>query len=313
LEGRALSAMQNVRARTWSAIRRRREDCSVPENVAAGADDGLEDVGLEVRVDALEDGAEALEAGTGVDVLLGQRREDPAVLPVELGEDEVPDLDVAVAAAGDVAVGRPAAVLRAEVVVDLAAGPAGAVGALGGRARGPEVVGLAQALDLPGGEADLVGPDVERLVVVLVDGDRELVGGDVHLLVHELPGPGDGFALEVVAEREVAEHLEERVVARGPPHAFQVARPEALLRRGRPLEGEGAAPQEHVLELVHPRAREEERGVVRRDERVARVDGVPLLLEEVEVPFADFVDARAHGGVDYRGVPGASQGVRSLR
>ena len=42
-------------------------------------------------------------------------------------------------------------------------------------------------------------------------------GGQLQDLGEELPGPGDGLALEVVVEREVAQHLEERVVPRVRP------------------------------------------------------------------------------------------------
>ena len=65
----------------------------------------------------------------------------------------------------------------------------------------------------------------------------------------------DRVALEVVAEAEVAEHLEERVVARGVAHVLEVvvlaAGAHAALRgrgaRVRPL----LLAEEHVLELHH--------------------------------------------------------------
>ena len=44
--------------------------------------------------------------------------------------------------------------------------------------------------------------------------------GQLEDLGEELPGEGDGVFFEVVAEAEVAEHLEERVVARGDGPTF---------------------------------------------------------------------------------------------
>ena len=87
----------------------------------------------------------------------------------------------------------------------------------------------------------------------------------------QLPGVGDGFALEVVAEAEVAEHLEEGVVAAGEADVFEVvvlaAGADALLRGG----GAGVVAllgaEEDVLELVHAGVGEEQRGVVVRDQR----------------------------------------------
>ena len=103
-----------------------------PERVGDRRDDRLEDVGLEDRRDALQAGGRPLEAHAGVDVLLGQRLELAGADPVELGEDQVPDLDF---------LGTGA------VVEDLGAGPADAVGAVRRCAGGPEIVVLAHARD----------------------------------------------------------------------------------------------------------------------------------------------------------------------
>ena len=134
------------------------------ELLGRGGDDRPEDVGLEDRRDPLQAGRRAFQAHAGVDVLLGQGLELARPDAVELGEDEVPDLDLL----------RPVA-----VVEDLGAGAADAVGAVGRGAGGPEVVVLAHPGDPVGGELDLVVPDAVRLVVVEVDGDRQAVGGSI--------------------------------------------------------------------------------------------------------------------------------------
>ncbi len=56
----------------------------------------------------------------------------------------------------------------------------------------------------------------------------------------------------------------------------------ALLRRRRARVGALLAPEEDVLELVHPRVGEEQRRVVARHERRARDDAVSVPLEVVE-------------------------------
>src|SRR5690606_451001 len=144
--------------------------------------------------------------------------ETAALVAVELHEDQVPDLQPAVAVAGaDAADLGIAAELLAPVVHDLAARPAGA-----GVAHGPEVVLLPQADDAVGRDARALLPQTEGLVVVPVDGGPEAVPGQAELLRQEGPGEADGVALEVVAEREVAQHLEEGVVAGGLAHVLQV-------------------------------------------------------------------------------------------
>ena len=85
---------------------------------------------------------------------------------------------------------------------------------------------------------------------------------------HQLPGVADGVGLEVVAEAEVAQHLEEGVVARGEAHLVQVV----VLAPGAQalLGGHGAGvfalllAQEQVLELHHAGVGPHHRGVVGR-------------------------------------------------
>ena len=84
--------------------------------------------------------------------------------------------------------------------------------------------------------ADHLGPEVVGLVVGVVDRRPQPVGRQLVDLGEQLPGELDRVLLEVVAEREVAEHLEERVVARGVADVLEVvvlaARAHAALRGG---------------------------------------------------------------------------------
>ena len=104
--------------------------------------------------------------------------------------------------------------------------------------------------------------------------------------------------LEVLADREVAEHLEEREVPRGVADVLDVGRAKALLaarqqRRGRRLEA-----QEVALERVHSRRREQHRLVEgRRNQRCGRQALVAALLEEPQEGLTDLVRGRAHGAI----------------
>ena len=106
--------------------------------------DQAEAVGVEDRLGALEQHRAALEAHAGVDVLLRQRRQRPVRVEVELHEDEVPKLDVAVAILAVRATRlESAAELLASVEVEL-----GARAARPGLARGaPEVVAAREGDD----------------------------------------------------------------------------------------------------------------------------------------------------------------------
>ena len=213
------------------------------------------------------------------------------VVTVELHEHEVPDFDVAISI-GVRRAGRAARDLRPMVVEDLAAGPAGTR-----LAHLPEVVGTAARLVADTGDAlarhaDLIGPQVVCLVIRLVDGDPQF-------FLRQLVNPGEQFpcvvdrvALEIIAERKIAQHLEKRVVARGIADIFQVvvlaARAHATLRRGSPLVGPLLLAEKYILELHHPRVGEEQRRIVAGDERARGNDRVALGFEILEKLLADF-------------------------
>ncbi len=114
----------------------------------------------------------------------------------------------------------------------------------------------------------------------------------------QLPGPGDRFLLEVVAERPVAEHLEEGVVVGVLADVVEIvvlaAGADALLRVGGPLVGPRAGAEEDVLELVHAGVGEQQRRIVvaaRRGDDGTKV--WPCFLhEEVDELLANFIGGR---------------------
>src|SRR4030095_1340071 len=130
-------------------------------------------------------------------------------------------------------------------------------------------------------------PDLRGLVVVGVDGHPEAILCEAVDLGEERPLPADAIALEVVAKGEVPEHLEERVMARRAPDVLEIGDAEALLRRGHALPRKLREPQKRVFEWVQPGAVEEQRRVVRRNERVGRRALVRLRLEEAQIALAD--------------------------
>ena len=93
------------------------------------------------------------------------------------------------------------------------------------------------------------------------------LGVDADDLGVEVPREADRVGLEVVAEAEVAEHLEEREVAVGAADVVEVvvlaARADALLHRDRPLVRRRLVAGEVALERDHARDREEQRRVDR--------------------------------------------------
>ena len=125
-------------------------------------------------------------------------------------------------------------------------------------------------------------PDVGGLVVVLVDRHPQLLGRQAVDLGEKIPGVADRVALEVVAEAEVAEHLEEGVMARGVADVLQVvvlaAGAHAALRGGRAHVAALVAAEEHVLELHHAGIGEQQGRIIAGHQRARRHDLVAVAI-----------------------------------
>ena len=273
-----------------------------------GLDQGQEEVGLVVRAGALKDRRETLEAGAGVDRGPRQGVHGAGRVAVELHEDEVPDLDDVVALAVDQLAPPRRQRVGTAVEVDLGAGAAGA-----GLAHRPEVVPVAEAQDAVGRRPHRL-PQPGRVVVVGVDREPEPVQRQPVDVDHELPRELNGLAFEVVAEGEVAQHLEEGVVAGGVADVLEVvvlaARAHALLGRAGTAVGPLLAAGEHVLELVHAGVGEQQRAVAGRQQGRRGHHLVALGGEVVEESLPDFPTGhRAHG----RSSPGRPPASRRRR
>src|SRR5690606_10179636 len=122
------------------------------------------------------------------------------------------------------------------------------------------------------------------------------VGGRSEHPGPEVPGGLAGLALDVVATTEVAQHLEEGVMAGGVARGLEIvvlaAGPNAFLGTGRPVLGAPVEADEDVRELLDPRVGEQQGRVVGRNDRTRGNDRVFLRFEEAEEAFTDF--GRSH-------------------
>ena len=101
----------------------------------------------------------------------------------------------------------------------------------------------------------------------------------------------DRVTLEIIAEAEIAEHLEERMVTRGVADILEIvvlaAGAHATLRGGRADIRTLVETQKHVLELHHAGVGEEQRRIVRGHKWRARDVRMSLRYEELDELAAD--------------------------
>ncbi|WP_244287981.1 hypothetical protein [Labrenzia sp. 011] len=272
------------------------------QRAAAGVHAGLvfgggnqcpEQIDIIIVVHALQHGRQPLYAHAGVDGRPWQIEARFRRLLV-LHEDQVPDLDEPVTVF--VRRSRRAAPdVLAMVIEDLRTRTAGPR-----VAHRPEIVRCRNADDPVVAQTGDLLPVVRRLGVFRIDRDQQPVGRQAEFPGNQVPGQLDSPVLEIVAEGEVAEHFEERMVAGGVPNIVQIivlaACADHLLRGGRPGIGPFFQTGENILELVHARVREHQRRVVARDQRSGLDHLVIVFLEIVQKGRSDFIYA-GHSGL----------------
>jgi hypothetical protein len=132
-----------------------------------------------------------------------------------------------------------------------------------GIAHRPKIVALvalttgliADTGDAVPGDLNLVGPDLISLVVGLVNGHPQLIRRQLQHIDQKFPSEMNGLFLEIIAEAEITQHLEKRVMTSGITDIFEIVvlatGSHAALRGDRPMIGALVATSEHVLELHH--------------------------------------------------------------
>ena len=261
--------------------------------LGARRDQGAKRVGVVVVVHTLQDGGEAFQPHPRIDGRSGQVRAGAGRPFLVLHEHQVPDFDEPVA----VLVGtarRAAGDAGAVVVKNLRARAAGA-----GIAHAPEIVGCGNTDDAVVRQAGHAAPQSGGILVLGIHGDQQPVARQGKITGQQVPGEFYGVGLEVIAEREIAEHLEKGVMARGVPDIIEVvvlaAGAHAFLGGGGAGVGPAFLTGEHVLELHHAGVGEQQGRIVARHQGGACQRLMAVGGEIVEESGA-YVVAAGHGG-----------------
>ena len=245
---------------------------------------GADLVSLVEVLNTLQQHGKTLNAQTGIDVLLRQITQNLEVILTDalatlvLHEHKVPNLNVTVV------VSRRAAFLTvrgATVVEDLRVGACGA-----GLTGGPVVFLHAHTLNTLSREAHLVVPNVESLIVTLINGDPQAlrIQAETALILRggqQLVSERNSLLLEVITKREVTSHLEEGTVTRSLTDLFNVQGADALLHAGRAGERRGLTAQEVGNERHHTGDGEHSAGLV-RNQRCRRHHSMAAGSEEID-------------------------------
>ena len=260
-------------------------------HIRAGLDQRAHQVGVVIVMLALQQRADPFQPHAGIDRLHVQRLHRAIFELLVLHEDDVPDLDEPVAILFR-ATRRATPDVIAVIIENLGAGTTGP-----GRPHLPEIVGCGDADDPVLGNADLF-PDLERLVIGVVNRGIKPFGINIEIARDQFIGEGDRLFLEIVAKAEIPQHFKEGMVPRGIAHIVQIVMlapgTHAFLRGGGALVVAGLDPGEQVLELHHAGIGEHQRRVIARHQRAGGHDLMAVARKIIEKGRADIVQ-RGHG------------------
>ena len=140
-----------------------------------------------------------------------------------------------------------------------------------GIAHRPEIIRSGNADDAVITDAGNLLPQIGSLVILVIDGDKQPVLRQSVFFGDQVPGQLDGHVLEIITKREIAQHLEEGVMARRIADILKVimlaAGPYTFLRCDSAVEADCFQPGKQVLELHHAGIGEHQCRVVLRHKR----------------------------------------------
>ena len=195
-------------------------------------------------------------------------------VPVVLHEDQIPNLDDSVALAVRSIIAWDNGSL---IKMDLRAWTAGT-----GVRHLPEIIFLIAPHNTRGRNPDL-SPQAIRFVVLSKGRHPKPIFGESDCLRKEFPSEHNRVFFEVISERKVPQHLEERVMAPGISDILQIVmlppRAQTLLNRHGPRIGACVLPKKHPLELIHPGIGKEQGGIGLRQEGGTRHRLMPVFFE----------------------------------
>ncbi len=215
-------------------------------------EDGHDEIGVVIGADILHHRHDPLQPHTRIDAGLGKGRHLSGFVAVELHEHEIPDFQIPVTFAPHLAFRLAASIALPPIDEDFRTGAAGA-----GVSHGPEIVFFAEPDNALCGNADVPVPEIVGFVIVQIHGCIEFVGRQTVAVGQEIPSEFDGFFLEIIPERKIAEHFKKRVVPGRIADIFQIvvlaASPDAFLGSHGTVIGPLFLSEKGALELNHAR------------------------------------------------------------
>ena len=193
-------------------------------------DNRLKQISIKVRIDILQNRSETLQTCACINIFIRQRCIAAVFIMVELRENNIPHFqEPLILAAGPAFRIGQVAVFIAAVVENFRTRAARAFADI------PEVISssLINALFR---NTNFFIPNLESFLVFRMNRHRDTIRikADPLGIRQKFPSPGNGFFLEIIADREIAEHFEESMMAACFPDILDIIGANTFLSIGDP-------------------------------------------------------------------------------
>ena len=202
---------------------------------------------------------------------------------IELCQNQIPEFHVSVAVTANAAGRAVAAIFGTAVIIDFRTGTTGTCTML------PEVILLAKLLDSVPRQTNLFMPDFACFVILLIDGDIQLILRDFQPFGNKLPGPRDDFVLKIIAKGEIAQHFKKCAVARGFADIINIPCTDTFLTGCDTLTGGCFLPCEVCLHGCHTGVNQQQALVVTGNDGKGFQTQMVFGFKELQKQLSDFV------------------------
>ena len=161
----------------------------------------LQCVHIENGIHILYNHSQTLQSHTSIDILLFQLGVMVVSIILELGKYVVPYLHVPITVTAYGTSRFATAIFFSAVIINLRTRAAGSCAML------PEVILLAEPENPVCRNANLLIPDIERLIIVLINRRIQTILVKAYHLGQKFPRPGNRLVFKIISEREVTKHL----------------------------------------------------------------------------------------------------------
>ena len=243
-------------------------------NLADMLHDVLYGINFKQIIDTLHYTSQPFQTHTGINILVLHFGIVTISIAVKLAEYQVPNFYIAVAFAANCTIRFAAALFRSTVKVNFRTWAAWTGTVF------PEVIFFSQTNHMRFCNANVLGPQIIRFIIIFKYRNIQLIFRHFQNLGKEFPCPFNGFYLEVISKRKIAQHFKISTVPSRLANSFNIRCTNTFLASCHPCIRRNSLSQEVFFHRCHTGIDQQQALIALRHQRIAGQSGMSLALKK---------------------------------